>query len=405
MGFCDGLRFMGFVYVGIEPDGILWYDINIEVCRVAFFCPEAENMAAAEGNPSAAMGTECTGGRRGKPVGGHGSKTHARPARRRAAYTEYSGREREEHMSYKGYLFAHFIGEKKDGEQVYFSVSRDGLHWRELNGGEPVLRSEIGEMGARDPFLIRSPWEGKDGSGKFYLIATDLRIEAGKGWEAAQYSGSRDILVWESQDLVSWRGPKAHTVGIPGAGCVWAPEAVYDEEQDAILVFWASMVDKKQRIYASYTRDFKSFSQPFLFLEKENHVIDSTIIRTEEGYYRYTKDETVKTICIDFSENLHPEDFREVKSETLGSLYGVEGPEIFRLDQGQWCLIVDRFAAGKGYLPLVTDRLDSGEFRILDDSEFDMGVSVKRHGGVIPITAEEYDRLCAAFGCSQEQKA
>lgn len=48
MGFCDGLRFMGFVYVGIEPDGILWYDINIEVCRVAFFCPEAENMAAAE---------------------------------------------------------------------------------------------------------------------------------------------------------------------------------------------------------------------------------------------------------------------------------------------------------------------------------------------------------------------
>ena len=339
-----------------------------------------------------------------KPVSGHGSK-NARPARRRAAYTEYSGREREEHMSYKGYLFAHFIGEKKDGEQVYFSVSRDGLHWRELNGGEPVLRSEIGEMGARDPFLIRSPWEGKDGSGKFYLIATDLRIEAGKGWEAAQYSGSRDILVWESQDLVSWRGPKAHTVGIPGAGCVWAPEAVYDEEQDAILVFWASMVDKKQRIYASYTRDFKSFSQPFLFLEKENHVIDSTIIRTEEGYYRYTKDETVKTICIDFSENLHPEDFREVKSETLGRLYGVEGPEIFRLDQGQWCLIVDRFAAGKGYLPLVTDRLESGEFRILDDSEFDMGVSVKRHGGVIPITAEEYDRLCAAFGCSQEQKA
>ncbi len=66
MGFCDGLRFMGFVYVGIEPDGILWYDINIEVCRVAFSCPEAENTAAAEGNPSAAMGTECTGGRQGE---------------------------------------------------------------------------------------------------------------------------------------------------------------------------------------------------------------------------------------------------------------------------------------------------------------------------------------------------
>ncbi len=26
------------------------------------------------------------------------------------------------------YLFAHFIGEEKNGEQIYFSVSQDGLH-------------------------------------------------------------------------------------------------------------------------------------------------------------------------------------------------------------------------------------------------------------------------------------
>lgn len=25
-----------------------------------------------------------------------------------------------------GYLFVHFTGEQKDGEQIYFSVSRDG---------------------------------------------------------------------------------------------------------------------------------------------------------------------------------------------------------------------------------------------------------------------------------------
>lgn len=308
-------------------------------------------------------------------------------------------------MSYEGYLFVHFIGEKQDGEQVYFSVSRDGLHWRELNGGEPVLRSGIGEMGARDPFIIRSPREGRDGNAKFYLIATDLRIAAGKGWEAAQYRGSRDILVWESDDLVSWRGPAAREVGIPEAGCVWAPEAIYDEEKDAILVFWASMVEGKQRIYASHTKDFRSFTQPFVFLEKGNHVIDTTIIRTEEGYYRYTKDETVKTICLDFGRSLRPEDFRELRSETLSKLYGVEGPEIFRLNQGAWCLIVDRFAAGKGYLPLVADRLDTGEFRILDDSEFDMGVTIKRHGGVMPVTEEEYERLCSCFGCSEGQEA
>lgn len=295
-------------------------------------------------------------------------------------------------MEFKGYLFVHFIGEQKDGEQIYFSVSRDLLHWKDLNGGKPVLKSGIGEAGARDPFLLRMPKEG--GGQHYYLIATDLRIEAGKGWHTAQYAGSRDILVWESDDLVSWEGPAAHTVGVEGAGCVWAPEAVYDEERQEALVFWASMVDGKQRIYASYTKDFKEFGELFLFLEKDNHVIDSTIIRTPEGYYRYTKDETTKNIVVDFSKTLKPEGFHEIKSDTLSALFGVEGPEIVKFnDRDEWCLMVDRFAEGKGYLPLVTDDLAGGKFRILDDSEFDMGATKKRHGGILPVTEEEYRKL------------
>lgn len=297
--------------------------------------------------------------------------------------------------NYAGYLFAHFIGEQKDGEQVYFSVSRDGLHWNDLNDGKPVLYSRIGEAGARDPFLIRSPWENK-----YFLIATDLRIEAGKGWQVAQYEGSRDILVWESDNLTDWSGPVAHTIGVEGAGCVWAPEAIYDEEADAILLFWASMVklegdtEPKQRIYASHTRDFKSFTEPFIFMEKENHVIDSTIIREGGVYYRYTKDETTKNICVDCSKTLKPEDFAEVQSNTLSNLFGVEGPEIYKMnDREEWCLIVDRFATHMGYLPMITSDLASGEFRIPEDAEFDMGTTRKRHGGILPITEEEYQAL------------
>lgn len=290
-------------------------------------------------------------------------------------------------MQYAGYLFVYFTGEQKDGEQIYFSLSRDGLHWKDLNGGQPVLKSGIGEKGARDPFLIRTPE-------KFYLIATDLRIEAGKGWEAAQFHGSRDILVWESEDLLEWQGPAARRVGVEGAGCVWAPEAVYDKEKEAVLVFWASMVDGKQKIYASYTKDFKSFTAPFLFLEKENHVIDSTIIETPEGYYRYTKDETVKNICVDFSKTLHPEDFSQISSPVLENLYGVEGPEIFPFyDREEWCLMVDRFAAGKGYLPLITKNLADGSFKVLEEEQFDMGAAKKRHGGILLITEQEYTAL------------
>lgn len=315
-------------------------------------------------------------------------------------------RERKESMDnmnsvdrYTGYLFVHFIGEQKDGEQIYFSLSRDGLHWQDLNDGKPVLYSRIGEAGARDPFVIRSPWQ-EEGKPKYYLIATDLRIEAGKGWQVAQYEGSRDILVWESEDLVHWNGPAAHTIGVEGAGCVWAPEAIYDADRDAIMVFWASMVKRdgdkepKQRIYASYTKDFKEFTEPFVYLERDNHVIDTTIIRVPEGYYRYSKDETTKNIRVDFGKTLEPDNFTEIKSETLDELFGVEGPEIFRFnDREEWCLIVDRFATGKGYLPLITDNLAGGNFRILDDKEFFMGETKKRHGGILNLTEEEYQRL------------
>ena len=307
-------------------------------------------------------------------------------------------------QNYAGYLFAHFIGDSGEGEQIYFSCSRDGLHWQDLKGGDIVLRSEIGEKGARDPFLIRSPWGGEDnasGNGpKYFLIATDLKIAAGKGWQVAQYEGSREILVWESDNLVDWTGPVAHTIGVEGAGCVWAPEAIYDKDEDAILLFWASMIklegdaEPKQRIYASYTRDFKEFTEPFIFLEKDNHVIDSTIIEDKGVYYRYTKDETTKNICVDCSRTLKPEDFKELKSATLSDLFGVEGPEIYKMnDREEWCLIVDRFATHMGYLPLITDNLATGEFRILEDAEFDMGQNKKRHGGILPVTEEEYEAL------------
>lgn len=46
------------------------------------------------------------------------------------------------------YLFVHFIGEQSaHSEQVYFSVSPDGLHWQELIHGQPVLCSGIGDCG------------------------------------------------------------------------------------------------------------------------------------------------------------------------------------------------------------------------------------------------------------------
>lgn len=297
-----------------------------------------------------------------------------------------------------GYLFVHFIGEEKDGEQIYLSISRDGLHFQDLNHGSPALYSHIGTCGVRDPYLVRDP-EKKT----IYLIATDLRIEAGKGWKDAQENGSRDLIVWETEDLVHWSGERSCTVGIPEAGCVWAPEAVFDKEKGEFFVFFASMVkgerdaQAKQRIYAAYTRDFRKFSETFLYMERENHVIDTTILESGGRYYRVSKDETEKRLILEASDSLLGE-FVQIPSPVLAGLTGVEGPEGYLLPDGRtWCLIADRFLAGKGYLPMVTENLASGDFRILSPEQYDMGKTKKRHGGVLRITDEEYERLASSF--------
>lgn len=298
-----------------------------------------------------------------------------------------------------GYLFVHFTGENKEGEQIYFSLSKDGLFWNDLNQGKPILRSDIGEKGVRDPFLVRDAKHHK-----YYLIATDLRIEAGKGWEEAQYSGSKDLIVWESENLVHWSEARKCRLGVEEAGCVWAPEAIYDDEREKFFVFFASMVKlpgdekPKQRIYATYTQDFRLFSKPFVYIERECHVIDTTIIHSDSYYYRFSKDESNSRILMERGKSLNG-NFEKVFSEVLENLEGIEGPECYLLpDRKTWCLIVDRFKEKKGYLPILSENLEKGEFHILEEGKFDMGKSKKRHGGVLELDEEEYRLLWDAFG-------
>src|SRR5579862_5322154 len=93
-----------------------------------------------------------------------------------------------------GFLFVTFRGEAAPmTEQIYFAVSQDGRHWEALNGGEPVLISELGEKGVRDPFLIRSH-DGK----RFFILATDLSIHLNGDWTRAVHAGSKSIVIWES---------------------------------------------------------------------------------------------------------------------------------------------------------------------------------------------------------------
>ncbi|NMR19262.1 glycoside hydrolase family 43 protein [Cellulomonas fimi] len=310
-----------------------------------------------------------------------------------------------------GYLFAFFAGDHEPhGEEVRFALSAgaDPLHWRTLPG-LGTLASTIGTRGVRDPFLIRlSDDEG------FALLGTDLRVYASGDWDAAARHGSRDMLVWRSDDLISWGAPQAVTMMPAEAGCVWAPEAVHDPATGEHLVFWASTLYDPQdlhhagesyhRMMAGRTRDFRTFSPPTVWADAGTATIDSTVVQDDAGlFYRFTKDERKEDgdyagfVFSERSANLAATRWEPVARDLGRSRAGrpglrrAEGPIVVREPGGDgWLLFLDEFGH-RGYLPLRADRLDSAHWTLVEDHA--LPPEECRHGSIMALTAAEYARL------------
>ncbi|MFF6978441.1 family 43 glycosylhydrolase [Streptomyces sp. NPDC008343] len=309
----------------------------------------------------------------------------------------------------QGYMFSYFTGEgTADGEQLHAALSKgnDPLHWRELNDGKPVLTSTLGEKGLRDPFIIRSP-EGD----KFYQIATDLRIYGDGDWDAAQRTGSKSIMVWESTDLVHWTNQRLVKVSPDSAGNTWAPEAFYDAQRGEYVVFWASKLydneahsgDTYNRMMYATTRDFYSFSEPKVWIDRGYSVIDSTVIQHDGTYFRLSKDERNNSSSTPDSKFIFEE-----KSDSLlnpswdavaegigkGAMNAAEGPLVFKSNtEDKWYAFLDEFG-GRGYIPFETTDLASGIWT--PSTGYDLPAK-PRHGTVLPVTRAEYDRLLRAY--------
>ncbi|WP_162907935.1 RICIN domain-containing protein [Allorhizocola rhizosphaerae] len=312
---------------------------------------------------------------------------------------------------YAGYLFSYFTGENTStGEQVYFALSQgnDPTRWRQLNGGRPVLTSTVGTRGVRDPFIIRSP-QGD----KFYQIATDLRIYGNGNWDAAQRHGSKSIVVWESTDLVNWSAPRLVRVSPDTAGNTWAPEAYYDEGLGQYVVFWASKLystsdpnhtaNTYNRMMYATTSDFRTFSPAQVWVDKGYSTIDSTLIKHNGTYYRFTKDERSssqsacgKFILAERSATIVNRNYSFL-AECIGrgSISQGEGPLIFKSNTAErWYLFIDEYG-GRGYIPFTTTDLNSGQWSPV--SSYTMP-GRPRHGTVLPVTQAEYDRILARWG-------
>lgn len=309
-----------------------------------------------------------------------------------------------------GYLFTYFAGEHlANGEQIYFALSQgnDPLNYQApMNGGNPVLVSKLGEKGLRDPFIIRSP-EGD----KFYLIATDLRIYAGNGWDAAQRHGSRCIAVWESNDLVNWSEQRLVEVSPELAGNTWAPEIFYDHTTGEYIVFWASKIypdanktgSPHNRMMYAKTRDFYTFTPAEEYYNPGYSVIDTTMIEHDGKIYRFTKDERSyhpteapngKMVFQDVGDSVLGKFTRIVEGIGKGTISVGEGPTVFKdNNEDKWYLFIDFFSSD-GYRPFVTTDLASGIWEPIT-SGYSFPAPRARHGHVLPLKASEYAALSA----------
>ena len=332
-----------------------------------------------------------------------------------------------------GYLMVHFVEDSAGyAEKIYLDISRgdNPEQWDPLNGRNPILASNLGTTGTRDPFITYNPE-----TETYYIIATDLRVFNANdpswnngNWGAWASQGSTMMNVWESKDLITWSNVRQIDVSLDTndntaayLGMMWAPEATwvddyYGEGQGAFVVYWSSNVysdaahtqsDGGSDIMWGATTDFTQDTWEFggVMLDGgQAGCIDTNILQDGGRTYHITKSQASgEEIIMEYTDEpqwwLVGSDresnykWTRVQAAIGVSRFGaVEGPASFK-DHSQpnrWYLFVDDLPT-PGYQPMVSTDLDAG-WDYLDASDYFL-TSYTKHGGVISLTKAQYDAI------------
>lgn len=361
-----------------------------------------------------------------------------------------------------GYLLVHFKEDPNGyAERIYLDLS-DGdnpRRWIPLNGGEPILTSNIGTTGVRDPHIIRNPE-----TGVWTIIATDLRVFGGpdneqfqrsgrdmNSWYYWSHYGSTNLMIWQSTDLVHWQGPRPLDVSRSNDGkhlefgmawaceCLWVPnyyalagvegpiyvrDGVEKRAQGAFVIYWSSKVfddndtdhsnaDVYDTVQWGVTHDFtqETYTYGGVFIDTGGSSIDTTMVQRPlpdggKRTYRITKDNSFgRGIWMDYTDAERwwlPSVKWQTIQDKLGANYahdanpgGVEGPAVFASHSSEEWYLFVDVIPEIGYRPMISRDLDAG-FVPLDDPAFALAPATK-HGGVTSLTYAQYQRVKQAF--------
>jgi len=274
------------------------------------------------------------------------------------------------------YLFSFFQGNGEDG--LHLAASKDGLNWNALNDNEPFLIPKVGkDKLMRDPCII------KGGDNKFHMVWTVSWNEKGIG-----YATSTDLIHWSEQKYL----PVMHHE--PNAKNCWAPELFYDDDSEQYLICWATTIPGRfpktdalgdngnnHRIYYTTTKDFVDFSDTKLLYDKGFNVIDATILKEDNSYLMFLKDETLnpkpeKNIRIATSDKLDG-NYSEA-SEAITTNW-VEGPSVMKIND-DWIVYFDRYTKHQMGAVISSDLINWTD--ISDKIDFPEGT---RHGTIFKV--------------------
>ena len=237
------------------------------------------------------------------------------------------------------YLFSFFQGNGENG--LHLAASRDGMNWQVLNNNQTFLNPKVGkDKLMRDPCIIK----GNDN--KFHMVWTVSWNERGIG-----YANSTDLINWSEQKYI----PVMHHEA--DARNCWAPELFYDSKSKQYLICWATTIPGRfpdtdslgddgynHRMYYTTTKDFIDFSETKLFYDKGFNVIDATLIKKNEKYIMFLKDETLKPKPeknIKIAESHHLFDNWSEASESITKNW-VEGPTVMKIND-EWIVYFDMY--------------------------------------------------------------
>jgi predicted GH43/DUF377 family glycosyl hydrolase len=185
------------------------------------------------------------------------------------------------------YLFSYFKNNGEDG--LHLAYSYDGYSWKALRNDSSFLAPTVSKDSLmRDPCIV----QGVDG--KFHMVWTVSWNEKGIG-----YANSPDLINWSEQQYipVMEHEPKARNC--------WAPEIVYDKQEQSYMIYWATTIPGRfaegdsscesgynHRMYYTLTKDFKDFSETKVLYDQGFSVIDAVIRKYNDTYFMFLKDET-----------------------------------------------------------------------------------------------------------------